>query len=90
NRMRFLKEIIVGIREKCGEDYPITVRLSVDEFIDGGIDLESGKDICRYLEKLGVDGLHISCGTYDSMDKMIESPLFEQGWRVYLAEEIKK
>lgn len=90
NRMRFIEEIIVGIREKCGKDYPVTVRLSVDEFIEGGIDLELGKDICRYLEKLGVDGLHISCGTYDSMDKIIESPLFEQGWRVYLAEEIKK
>ena len=24
------------------------------------------------------------------MDKIIESPLFEQGWRVYLAEELKK
>jgi 2,4-dienoyl-CoA reductase-like NADH-dependent reductase (Old Yellow Enzyme family)/thioredoxin reductase len=90
NRMRFIEEIIVGIREKCGKDYPVTVRLSVDEFIEGGINLELGKDICRYLEKLGVDGLHISCGTYDSMDKIIESPLFEQGWRVYLAEEIKK
>ncbi|WHY78147.1 FAD-dependent oxidoreductase [Neobacillus sp. WH10] len=90
NRMRFIKEIIDGIREMCGEDYPVTVRLSVDEFIEGGIDLELGKDICRYLEKLGVDGLHISCGTYDSMDKIIESPLFEQGWRVYLAKEIKK
>ncbi len=90
NRMRFIKEIIVGIREKCGKDYPVTVRLSADEFIEGGIDLELSKDICRYLEKLGVDGLHISCGTYDSVDKMIESPLFEQGWRVYLADEIKK
>lgn len=90
NRMRFIEEIIVGIKEKCGEDYPVTVRLSVDEFIDGGIDLELGKEICRYLEKLGVDGLHISCGTYESMDKIIESPLFKQGWRVYLAEEIKK
>ncbi|MFF2450040.1 FAD-dependent oxidoreductase [Neobacillus sp. NPDC058068] len=90
NRMRFLEEIIIGIKENCGKDYPVTVRLSVDEFIEGGIDLELGKDISRYLEKLGVDGLHISCGTYDSMDKIIESPLFEQGWRVYLAEEIKK
>lgn len=90
NRMRFLEEIILGIREKCGEDYPVTVRLSVEEFIEGGIDLELGKEICRYVEKLGVDGLHISCGTYDSSDKIIESPLYEQGWRVYLAEEIKK
>jgi 2,4-dienoyl-CoA reductase-like NADH-dependent reductase (Old Yellow Enzyme family)/thioredoxin reductase len=90
NRMRFIEEIVVGIKEKCGKDYPVTVRLSVDEFIDGGIDLKLGKEICKYLEKLGVDGLHISCGTYESMDKIIESPLFEQGWRVYLAEEVKK
>jgi 2,4-dienoyl-CoA reductase-like NADH-dependent reductase (Old Yellow Enzyme family)/thioredoxin reductase len=90
NRMRFLEEIIDGIREKCGEDYPVTVRLSVDEFVEGGIDLELGKQISQYLETLGVDGLHISCGTYESMDRIIESPLFEQGWRVYMAEEIKK
>jgi 2,4-dienoyl-CoA reductase-like NADH-dependent reductase (Old Yellow Enzyme family)/thioredoxin reductase len=90
NRIRFIKEIIDGIREKCGEDYPVTVRLSVDEFVEGGIDLELGKQISQYLETLGVDGLHISCGTYESMDRIIESPLFEQGWRVYMAEEIKK
>ena len=64
--------------------------INVDDFTEEGIDLQLGKEICQYLEKLGVDGLHISCGTYDSMDKIIESPLFEQGWRVYLAEEIKK
>ncbi|WHY02651.1 FAD-dependent oxidoreductase [Neobacillus sp. DY30] len=90
NRMRFIEEIIAGIKEKCGDDYPVTVRINVDDFTKGGIDLQLGKDICRYLEKLGVDGLHVSCGTYDSMDRIIESPLFEQGWRVYLAEEIKK
>lgn len=90
NRMRFLEEIIIGIKENCGEDYPVIVRLSVDEFIEGGIDLQLGKEICRSLDKLGVDGLNVSCGTYDSMDKIVESPLYEQGWRVYLAEEIKK
>ncbi|MBB6447015.1 oxidoreductase [Bacillus benzoevorans] len=90
NRMRFLEEIILGIRGKCGEDFPVTVRLSVDEFVEGGIDLNLGKEIAQYLENLGIDGLHVSCGTYDSSDTLIESPLFEQGWRVYLAEEIKK
>ncbi|WP_138419393.1 NAD(P)/FAD-dependent oxidoreductase [Aquibacillus sediminis] len=90
NRMRFVEEIIHGIKAKCGKDFPVTVRLSVDEFVEGGIDLQLGKQIACYLEKLGVDGLHISCGTYDSMDTIIESPLFEQGWKVYMAEEIKK
>ncbi|MEW9052775.1 MAG: NAD(P)/FAD-dependent oxidoreductase [Neobacillus sp.] len=90
NRMKFLEEIILGIREKCGADYPVTVRLSVDEFVEGGIDLALGKKIARYLEELGVDALHISAGNYDSMDKVIESSIYKQGWRVYLAEEIKK
>lgn len=90
NRMRFLEEIVIGIKKQCGEDYPVTVRLSVDEFDEGGTDVSLSKKISRYLESIGVDGLHASAGNYNSMDKVIESPLFEQGWRVYLAEEIKK
>ncbi|MGN1123137.1 MAG: enoate reductase, partial [Eubacterium sp.] len=34
NRMRFLCEIIDGIRKNCGKDFPIVVRLSVDEMYD--------------------------------------------------------
>lgn len=90
NRMRFIEEIVAGIKEKCGEDYPVTVRLSVDEFDEGGTDVELSKEICQYLERIGVDGIHASCGNYNSIDKIIESSLFEQGWRVYLAEEMKK
>lgn len=33
NRMRFFEEIILGIREKCGKDYFLLVRLLVDEFL---------------------------------------------------------
>ena len=51
--MRFIEEVIVGIKEKCGQDYPVTVRINVDDFTEEGIDLQLGKDICRYLERLG-------------------------------------
>lgn len=90
NRMRFLEEIIVGIKETCGHDYPVIVRLSIDEFVNGGMDVELGKRISMYLEGLGVDAIHASAGTYESFETIIESPLYEQGWRAYLAEEIKK
>lgn len=90
NRMRFLEEIITGIKKQCGADFPVTVRLSVDEFEEGGIDIQLSREISRYLEKIGTDGLHASAGNYNTMEKVIESPLFEEGWRVYLAEEIKK
>ncbi|MBT2642733.1 FAD-dependent oxidoreductase [Bacillus sp. ISL-41] len=89
-RMRFVEEIVRGIKQECGADYPVTVRLSVDEFEEGGMDLTLSRKVSRYFEKIGVDGIHASSGNYNTMEKVIESPLFEEGWRVYLAEEIKK
>lgn len=90
NRMRFVEEIVVGIKEKCGPDFPVSIRLSVDEFEEGGTTIELSQEIAVYLEKVGADAIHASCGNYNSMDKMIESMMFEQGWRVYLSEAIKK
>lgn len=90
NRMRFITEIIHGIKQACGKHFPIMIRLSIDEFDPQGLTVEDSKEISRYLEKIGVDAIHASSGNYNSMDKVIESPLFEQGWRVYLGEEIKQ
>jgi len=33
-RLKFLEEIVVGIKERCEKDYPLIVRLSVDEFME--------------------------------------------------------
>ena len=90
NRIRFLEEIIVGIKKRCGDDFPVTVRLSVDEFEEGGLDVPLSQKISRYLEKIGVDAINVSSGNYNTMETIIESPLYEEGWKVYLAEEIKK
>ena len=38
-RMRFLLEVIAEIRERCGEDFIIDVRISGDEYTDGGLTL---------------------------------------------------
>lgn len=89
NRMRFITEIVHGIKQSCGKHFPIMVRLSIDEFDQEGLTVEDSQEISRYLEKIGVDAIHASAGNYNSIDKVIESPLFEQGWRVYLAEAIK-
>lgn len=89
-RMRFPLEIIRRIKEAVGNDYPICFRFSADEFIDGGNTLEEGKQIAKMLEEAGVHVLHVSAGIYESMPTLLEPSRFEQGWRVYLAEEIKK
>jgi 2,4-dienoyl-CoA reductase-like NADH-dependent reductase (Old Yellow Enzyme family)/thioredoxin reductase len=48
NRMRFLTEIIEGIRLRC-KDFPIVVRLSADEMYD------TPEYSARYIEKSGAD-----------------------------------
>lgn len=96
NRMRFLEEIVVGIKEKCGKDFPLLVRLSVDEFLgmvglpNEGLHIEESVKIAKRLEELGVDALDISCGIYETMNVAWEPSSYEQGWKVHLAETIKK
>ncbi len=90
NRMRFARNIVKGIKGICGRDYPVIMRLSIDEFVDGGITLEEGVRIARYMEGSGLDGIDASCGTYESFPTFIEPVTYSQGWKVYLAEAVKE
>ena len=96
NRMRFLEEIVRGIRQRCGRDYPLIVRLSVDEMFDRigkpgtGYGLEVGKRIAKRLEELGVDAINVSSANYDTYNCWLEPTTYEPGWRKYLAKAIKE
>ena len=96
NRLRFISEIITGIKAACGKDYPLMVRLSADEMYDRigkpgkGYDLEEGKRIAKRLEELGVDAINVSSACYDTYNYWLEPTSFEPGWRAYLAKAIKE
>jgi 2,4-dienoyl-CoA reductase-like NADH-dependent reductase (Old Yellow Enzyme family)/thioredoxin reductase len=95
NRMRFLMEIIAAIREACGNDFPISVRLSSSEFLDQvgimrGITLPESIEIAKACEKAGADFLNISSGTHFTGNTIVEPTSYAQGWKVSLAAEIKK
>lgn len=95
NRMRFVTNIIRKIREKCGADFPLIVRLSVDEFYreigepENGYTLEEGLKIAKRLEELGVDAIDVSSATYETMNYWLEPTEFECGWRKNLAQAVK-
>ncbi|MBU3215789.1 NAD(P)/FAD-dependent oxidoreductase [Clostridium estertheticum] len=96
NRLRFLEEIVIGIKERCGKDFPLVVRLSVDEFYETiglpeeGLHLKDGVKIAERMEQLGVDAIDVSSGTYETMNTAWEPSSFDQGWKINLAETIKK
>lgn len=89
-RMRFPLEIIKGIKQTVGNNFPIIFRYSADEFIKDGIHLEEAKEIAIMLEQAGVDALHVSSGTYESVYTILEPMKYPEAWRAYLAENIKK
>jgi 2,4-dienoyl-CoA reductase-like NADH-dependent reductase (Old Yellow Enzyme family)/thioredoxin reductase len=89
-RARFALEILKGIRHKVSIDYPIIFRLSGDEFIEGGRTLEESKTLASFLEKAGIDLLHVTAGAAKNNSKQVEPMSFPQGWKAYLAGEIKK
>lgn len=89
NRLRFLTDIVIGIRYTCGPDFPISVRLSADEFVEGGLKLPDSVKIARHLESIGVQAINVSSGTYESGATVIEPYSFEEGWKKHLAKEIK-
>jgi 2,4-dienoyl-CoA reductase-like NADH-dependent reductase (Old Yellow Enzyme family)/thioredoxin reductase len=95
NRQRFLLEIIAEIRKTCGPDYPISVRLSGSEFMESigvpdGITLEETIATAKACEAAGVNLINVSAGCYDTGNTIVEPTSYAQGWKVYLAGEVKK
>jgi len=89
NRIRFVREIRERIGKLIDEDFPVSIRLAVKEFIPGGIDLEEGKGIAKEIQGAGYNMIQADIGL-GGREKRLEPMPYPQGWRVYLAEEIKK
>ena len=96
NRIRILKEVITGIHNQCGRDFPVTVRLTVDEFYDKvdhperGIHLRDGAVYARMLESYGADAINVSIAGQDTTFLVTESLRYEPGWRNHLTRNIKE
>ena len=86
-RERFAIEMRKEIAKRCGWDFPVTIRLAVDDFKDGGIDLKEGKRLAKVLsEYYDMIQADIDLGP---KELRLEPMAFQQGWRAYLAEKIR-
>lgn len=62
-RTRFLLEIVRGTKEKLGHDFPVTIKISGDEYIEEGLGIREMIQIARLAEGAGIDGILVSAGT---------------------------
>lgn len=66
-RLTLARNIIRKTRVAAGEDFIIGIRLSAQEHVNGGYDLEEGCRIAQALAKEGLDYIHASTGRFESM-----------------------
>ncbi|AEF16879.1 NADPH dehydrogenase [Thermoanaerobacterium xylanolyticum LX-11] len=62
NRVRMLKEVIEAVKKVWPENKPLFVRVSSDDYIEGGIDIDEMIKILSYIKPLGVDVIDASSG----------------------------
>ena len=89
-RLRLTLEVIREVRKTCGSDFIIDVRISGDEYSDGGLNLNDAIYVSKQLEKAGVDMLHVSGGTTIKRGSSIPAPGTKMGSHSALSAEIKK
>ncbi len=80
NRYRFPVQIVKAIKESCGQDYPVSLRYSVEskvkdfcvgavpgeKYTEIGRDMQESEKAAKYLQDAGYDMLNADNGTYDS------------------------
>lgn len=89
NRCRFMVETLEGMRAAVGPDYPISLRVSGSDFMDGGCNGDDIAEICELLDKTGyVDGFSITAGWHESAVPLITMEVPHGAW-AYLGRQIK-
>ena len=101
NRLRAAKEILGGIRERCGCSFPVGMRLGLRSFMkdydtasltgeeEVGRTLEEGIAIAKLLEYYGYDYLNVDTGNYDAFYYACPPIYNPQGFMIPLAAAAK-
>ncbi len=91
NRMRFVLETVAAVRKAVGSTFPVLIRISADELIKGGYDLEFTKRLAPRLVAAGADAIHASVGVYSTPGNLsIASMDTEAGFNLFRARAIRE
>ncbi|MGP1680339.1 MAG: oxidoreductase [Burkholderiales bacterium] len=88
-RTRLPIEIVEGIRRELGSAVPIIARLSVDDFLEGGVTLAEGRRMAQLLESAGVDAIDVTAGMPETMYVIGPPMAMPKGFLVSHARAIK-
>ena len=100
-RLTFARKIITGIKEACGKDYPVSMRLCMKTYMKGynqpslngdgevGRDIDEAIEIAKRYEQYGVDMINCNTGSYDAFFYCVSPYYLEKGYNVEYARKLK-
>jgi NADPH-dependent 2,4-dienoyl-CoA reductase/sulfur reductase-like enzyme len=89
NRARFPRMVLERVREVVGPKFPITLRVSADDMIEGGNTLDDALELFGYLDDL-VDIYNVSVCVGATVFFMVSGMSFEEGWRTGMAKVVRE
>lgn len=89
NRARIVRMVIDEIRKNVGPNFLIMLRISADDFIEGGNTLQDTLEILEYLND-GIDIFDVSAAQNDVLQFQIDQMNLSDGWRSYMAKAVKE
>lgn len=89
NRARFLLEILRAVRAEVGQGFPVGVRLSGTDFIEGGIDPADARAVAKLIEP-EVDFVDVSMSSYWRFHKFLSTLDDPLGYEIATSEQVTR
>ena len=90
SRMRFILEIITAVRKVVGPGFPVWIRVSADELVRGGYDLDFMQKFAPKMVAAGIDAIHCSVGVYSTPGNLsVASMDTDPGFNLFRARALK-
>jgi 2,4-dienoyl-CoA reductase-like NADH-dependent reductase (Old Yellow Enzyme family) len=86
NRIRLTCEVVAAVRKVWPERYPLWVRISATDWVEGGWTVEESVELARVLQPMGVDLFDCSSGGNVAHVRIPVGP----GYQVAFAEQVRR
>jgi len=85
NRVRFLLRVVAEVRDSLPEDFPLVVRISGTDWVEGGWTIQDSTELAQLLAARGVDLIDVSSGGLHPAQKITVGP----GYQVPFARDVR-
>jgi 2-enoate reductase len=101
NRLRAAREILEGVKQTCGCDFPVSMRLGLKSYVKGfnkpsvlgdeeaGRTPEEAIEIAKMLESFGYDVLSVDAGIYDNFAYCTPPMYLDEGFLLNMAKQVR-